>query len=260
VIKFCKCCGYDSFIKNGFDLNNNQRWKCKYCNKAFNKRNVLKKLNSNIAYKPVEKLTDFELYFLGFAIADGCVNRGKVQFTLNIKDKIQLDFFKNQFNCSNKISVYLSKSHNIYECWAAYKLSYFEEDLYHLGLMPRKTGNEMWLPYMESPHFVRGFFDGDGTIYTTSAKTKQHRLYYINRAEFTCSNNLFVENLNRYICKELNIDIRSINKKAKNNEGNFFIRFQGKYLLLFCEWLYKDSDGLRLERKYNKYLEIKNNG
>lgn len=258
MIKFCKCSGYDSFIKNGFDKFDEQRWKCKYCNKTFNKRNVIKKLNTNIAYKPVSKLDNFELYFLGFAVADGCVNKAKIQFTLNIKDKCQLELFKSKFDCTNKISVYLSKNHNVYECWATYKISYFEEDLYHLGLMPRKTGKEIWLPYMETSSFVRGFFDGDGTIYTTSARTKQGRLYFINRAEFTCSNEKFVIDLNNYICKQLNIKNRTINKKAANKQGNFFIRFQGKNLLKFCEWMYKDSDGLRLERKYQKYLEIKN--
>lgn len=258
MIKFCKCSGYDSFIKNGFDKYKEQRWKCKYCNKAFNKRNIIKKLDTDIAYKPVSELTNFELYFIGFALADGCVNKAKVQFTLNIKDKSQLEFFKQKFACTNKISVYLSKNHNVYECWAAYKISYFEEDLYHLGLIPRKTGKELWLPYMKSPHFVRGFFDGDGTIYTTSALTKASKLYYIHRLEFTCSNKNFIYCLNNYICEELPIENRSINRKAANKQSNYFIRFQGKYLLKFCEWLYRDSEGLRLERKYQKYLEIKN--
>lgn len=258
MIKFCKCSGRDSFIKNGFDKLGEQRWKCKYCSKAFNKRNVLKKLDTNIAYKNTTNLTNFELYFLGFALADGCLTKGKVQFCLNVKDVYQLELFKKEFNNPNKISIYESKNHGSMECWTSFKLSYFEEDLYHLGLIPRKTGKELWLPYMKSNHFVRGFFDGDGTIYTTSAYTKQGKLYYINRTEFTCSNIKFVEDLNNYISSEIEILPRTINYKAINKSGNYFIRYQGKLLLKFCAWLYKDSEGLRLERKYQKYLEILN--
>lgn len=258
ILKFCQCSGVDSFIKNGFDSKGEQRWKCKYCGKAFSKRNLAKKLPTNMCYKPVSELTPFELYFLGFAMADGCIRKRAVQFTLAQKDKCQLEFFKKELQSPNKISEYYSNANDTWEVWINFRIAYYEEDMYHLGLMPRKTGKETFLPYMKSNYFIRGFFDGDGTIYSTGAKTVAGKWHDIHRGEFVCSNEQFMIDINNFIADQLNIKPKTVNRKRGGQTGNYFIRYQGKQLMQFCEWLYKDSDNLRLERKYKKYLEIKN--
>lgn len=245
----CKCSGLNSYIKNGVDLNGLQRWKCKYCKKSYSTKNQLKPLCTNFAYIPVNKLSKDYLYALGFTIADGCLTKGRLQFTLKPIDIDQLYLLKRIFNFKNKISTY-NFSNGLSQVYTAFKASYFIEDLLHLGIMPRKTGKEIWLPYMENHHFVRGFFDGDGSVHIKTDKAKNHKAI---RTSFCCSNKKFISQLNNYISKELNIAPKTVYK----GKSAYKIVYNKSHSNLLCEWMYKNSEGLRLERKYNKYLEIK---
>jgi len=244
----CVCSGYDSYIKNGFDTTGKQRWKCKYCGKSSLRSNIFKPICTDIAYRNPDTFTKEEMYCLGFIQADGCVTKGKMQLTLKADDICRLELIKKIFNVTTNICEYELKDGR-QQAWMAFKMSYFIEDLYHLGLFPQKTGKEIWLPYMQNHQFIRGFFDGDGTIFTTGNGT-------IHRGGFTSASESFIENLNLYIATELEIKPKTINRSKKGKTGNYNIRYQGKQLLKFCHWLYQDSEGLRLERKYNKYLEI----
>ena len=98
-------------------------------------------------------------------------------------------------------------------------------------------------------HFVRGIFDGDGCI-TMSNSTPRYKQISIC---FSSSSN---QNWT-YLCEILdNIKVRYKIKKNVDKLGEssqLYIK-DSESIYNLCEFMYKDSEGIRLERKYNKYL------
>lgn len=244
---FCRCSGINSFIKNGFDKNNNQRYKCKYCNKSPSLK-ILKPFYTNVVYKNTIFLTNEELYCLGFLLADGCVKNNKIFMQLHLKDIEILYIIKRVFNLKNKISCGTRKDDRKY-CQISFNISYFQDDLYHLGLFPCKTGKETWISYMNSWHFIRGYFDGDGSICVNNQR--------VCLWSISCQNLLFIQNIFEFIKSNSNITSGKIYTYT-SNKSIPTLRFGKKDLLKFAPLLYKDSDNLRLTRKHNQFLDIKN--
>ena len=236
---FCTCSGVNSFIKNGFDKNGNQRYICKYCRKLKSNR-TLKPLPSDFAYKPYNELTNAELYCLGFILADGTIYKNRIQIQVQKYDESILHIIQNTFNTFGKIT------HSIYSDGRetksiSFRGAYFQDDLYHLGLFPNKTTKELWLPFMNSFHFLRGFLDGDGCI------------YYAKKEKFLkvswCGSVSILTGLMEFMFNSIGVK----KKKLYNHGAIKLIRYASKESLKICEALYKDSKGIRLERKYKKY-------
>ena len=112
-------------------------------------------------------------YVLGFLFADGSINKRQtdVVIGLAIKDKVILKFIREAMKSTRKFwyreghtdenghkhqkSVYLTVGSKI-----------IVNRLMELGMMPRKTYRDDPFPNVPDdmlPHFVRGYFDGDGT-------------------------------------------------------------------------------------------------
>lgn len=122
------------------------------------------------------------------------------------------------------------------------------DDLVKLGLKPRKSLS-LKFPEISNEYlnfFVRGYFDGDGSISTYITKgRKAYRL----RITFTCGSKQFLESLS----KRLNTVLRI---------GDKNIYFQHAYKLMYnkydslkiLDFMYKDLDKAPfLDRKYDKY-------
>jgi len=242
--RFCTACGTGSYIKNGFDALGKQRYICKYCKKSYSMKNKMKKLPTDVVYR--NTYTDAELYCLGYLYADGWVQKNRVGICLKKSDGYIIDLIKETFNLDTKITEIKRKDGREHR-QILFRLAYFAEDLLHLGFMPAKTGQEMWLPYMESPHFVRGFMDGDGSVFIIKGGL---------RTSFVSKSYTYLESLGRYIEILTGIIPKTIYDQGKS--GVHMMRYNGKQAVQLCDALYKDSDNLRLERKYNKYIEIKN--
>lgn len=100
-------------------------------------------------------------------MADGCIcNRKKSQPAIRIQlksdDEYILKRFKQELNSSNNISFYSKRKHSEFRIHSI-KMA---KDLSKYGIIPNKTGKEIFpidkIPYNMYPHFLRGFFDGDG--------------------------------------------------------------------------------------------------
>lgn len=198
---------------------------------------------------------EIDAYLLGFIYADGCitqkVNNKHYQLTINLskKDESHL-LILNKFlngkmrNLSCKIKGY----DKVYESVRLTKCDVLLiETLKKLGINPNKTYNfgdpQNNVPEHLIHHFIRGIFDGDGTI-----------CFY---------NNIYIsgfvgtdENLFNFIKLQLekkfnrNISLRLEKKKY------FRINLFGNPLCLnLYNYLYKDAT-LFLERKYNKFQNI----
>ncbi len=205
-------------------------------------------------------------YVLGYVAADGCItvskDRKKNPFTFNITsaEKRHLYRIRKVLNSEHKISKKTGGRKNV-----AFQIqirnSIIAEDLMKLGIFPRKTSNlkPITVPEKYSPDFVRGFFDGDGTVY----------IYNVNetpqvKAGFISASLLFLENINRRICDKCNIPLKNIHQFLPKKKNQKLIRYSIDFYIDDCEklagFMYGDNPALFLPRKrkiFEKWKSIK---
>lgn len=111
--------------------------------------------------------TSEKAYWLGYLMADGCVQEGKsgdLGLSIVSKDKEIPTKFKNYFNLPQKIYPKFTRGRKYYVLRIFSKI--LVNDLFRYGIVFRKTGKEQIknIPVKYHRHFIRGFFDGDGCI------------------------------------------------------------------------------------------------
>lgn len=124
--------------------------------------------------------TERKAYYLGWLMADGNVsihnNQYSIKIHINVDDRELIDNFVKDIDSKNSV---IERKQNkngkyYYSVYLSLTSRHMVESLMLLGVVPNKTGKEI-IPNIDSSlkrHFIRGFFDGDGTIYTTSGYTK----------------------------------------------------------------------------------------
>ena len=122
------------------------------------------------------------------------------------------------------------------------------ERLSELGCVPNKSLVLKFPDYLSDdmlPHFIRGYFDGDG--YIVDAKSGYYRINLTSTKDFCISVqnivfNLFGMNSHIYPASNKN-GITSVLTLSKKHD-----------IKTFLDWIYKDAE-LYLERKYKRYIE-----
>lgn len=183
--------------------------------------------------------TKEKAYLLGLWMADGCnVSNGNV-VSLALTDRELIDLGKKLLKYTGPI--YKSERTNCADiftlCISSQSLS---NSLSAQGCGFRKSLTMSFpskVPYAQMSHFVRGYFDGDGCIHRR--KQSDNFTIHILGSENFCRG---LQNM---------IPVKSfVHQRAKQR-----IWFLGIYnrrdVRIFCEWLYRDSDNLRLERKFD---------
>lgn len=157
-------------------------------------------------------------YVLGYFVADGCISvtHGRRQpYTINItsKDKSHLQKIRRVMDSEHKIS---RKTGNAQRS-VAYQLQVrnyaLARDLIKRGIKPRKTYNlePIKIPSKYFSDFIRGFFDGDGSVY----------IYTVNgvpqiKAGFISTSYPFLNHVNRLLCRFLDIPNKAIHIQEPN--------------------------------------------
>jgi len=193
--------------------------------------------------------TSDKAYWLGFLYADGYVIKKKSTYYsgILIKDLEHIELFKKCIKSEHIIKNATTKnnySFNIYN-------KKFSENLIKNGVIPNKT-KKICFPDIDNmmiSHFIRGFFDGDGSIIATK-KTLSFTI--------CCASKDFLESIRENLL--INVDI--------NSKLNIYERKDGLYNIITSsiedinkinKYLYNDSDELYLKRKKNKFDFIYDN-
>lgn len=164
-------------------------------------------------------------YVLGVITADGSLSikrirkDGSKQYSLDITNKkiSLLRKIRKIMQSQQKIGLKYN-GRNKEEKYYRIQIGHQEicKDLLNLGIKPRKTYEPFIIkvPQKYFPDFVRGFFDGDGTVY----------IYEVNgtpqiKASFRNTSLPFITRFNRQLCASLNIPVKAIHKEI-NKKGN----------------------------------------
>lgn len=208
--------------------------------------------------------SEHKAYWLGFIYADGSVRQAKGKgdnggwtLSMELKESDQyilktlcedLESDKNPRTYTTNINRKGWKGkHNAKVVFHSKQLC---QDLIRWGAIPNKTHKLKSLPNIPSNlirHFLRGYFDGDGTIYINS-KSKRIRTAFYGTHDF-------VDSIQTYLNQELEIKEKKVTdqKEAKVS----FISYSYRESLILCEWLYEGAT-VYLERKYVIYENNKN--
>src|SRR6478609_846753 len=171
--------------------------------------------------------TEKKAYFLGLILADGCVHKRRLTISLQEEDRYILEKFIRELKFTGNLYKIKPRNpnHKI-----QYNLTIVSEkiikDLNRLGIIERKS-LVVKFPKIDDNlivHFIRGVFDGDGSVFKTIRKTGREEV----KAEFVGSIP-FINELAKYIQKQ-DINVNGI--KLVNNNKNASIYFSSKESLL----------------------------
>ncbi len=134
--------------------------------------------------------TEQKSYWLGFIFADGCVIRRKYSYGdvtalrigLSIKDQSHLESFLRDINSTNAVNI----CNNETECRVSLQSEYIVSDLEKYGCVERKS-LKLRFPILKPQmirHFIRGYFDGDGSV---STQGKNLRMSIVGTGSFLSS-------------------------------------------------------------------------
>lgn len=201
-------------------------------------------------------------YWLGFFYADGCVRIRKIssesKLKLSIKDLEHLEKFKSAINGNNKIIIsnrIASLSLNTHK---------FTNNLINQGCQERKTHIIQFPKNLNSNlirHFIRGYFDGDGSI---SISKKQYKYKNIIKSEtkngfmlnFVSGSNDMLLSLANIISNNCKTKNRKI-YKYNNNKFGYIAWWTISDITAIYKYFYDDSF-IYLERKKKIFENIIN--
>lgn len=192
--------------------------------------------------------TEEKAYWAGFIAADGNIRKDflKMRIELNIQDYSHLEKFRKSIEGNNPIRESIRL--NNHSCYIDVNCKEFCLALNKLGITPKKSLtlkiNFDLIPKELRRHFIRGYFDGDGSINNYQRENKNYLEWEIS---FISSEKFLTQ-----ILEELD---KKRNFYSCGN--NFRICFKAKEDIKdILNYLYKDAT-IYMDRKIEKAKEFK---
>lgn len=188
---------------------------------------------------------EHKAYWLGFMISDGFVNKKEISFCLKKDDIEAIEKFRDDLKSNHPIK--FNKDGNPFITIVCKDLC---DSLYSYGLHNRKSWNfdinnvVTKIPKEYEHHFIRGLFDGDGSIryydYSYLKKTQFHFGY--TGLKNVCEYIKDKLNIKRELVHESNVTYTVVSRNHKNINDIY-------------NYLYKDAT-IYLSRKHETFLKI----
>ena len=208
---------------------------------------------------------EHKAYWLGFIAADGCVleptyqvskrtgkiirkEQGALQIGLQENDKTHLEKFQKD----------IEDTHNLYynKKMESITIKLFSNitcrDLQQYNIVPRKS---LVLKFPDNirkdllRHFIRGYFDGDGSIAFCKNKKGVISIGSIQVSFIGATS--FIIGLNEILQEKIQVNGKIIKEKNPMTSNLFFSSID--HTKKFLDFIYKDST-IYLDRKYERYL------
>ena len=198
--------------------------------------------------------TEEQAYWLGFLMADGNVYNGVLNITLCEQDKYHLEKFAKCIK--TEAPVRIAESYCDGKFYPTSRISVCNKelcnDLVMLGCIPGKTLSLKYPGYLFNDqrtlhkHFIRGYFDGDGSLTYINGNIKTRR------PSFSCGSLGFLESIAKIVESQIGI-APSVREDTEGNRHMMYIDNQDS-VRKFLDYLYKDAT-VWLFRNYETYLQ-----
>ena len=199
--------------------------------------------NVNISF--FEEWSQELAYIVGFFLADGhMADHSKVKhygIFFSVGDKDIVEKIANVCGYKNTVKKYIHKTTTLS---TMYKISISSKFVWkffeNLGFSHRKTFTTRipkQIPQELMHHFIRGVFDGDGSIFFRWKHYPQTNI---------AGSKLLIDDVSK-----IGIEHSSINNK---NNKTFVICYNGQKAIGFLNYIYKDAT-IYMDRKHKRYLK-----
>ena len=232
------------------------------------RREILKETINELFFDCID--TEEKAYMLGYYFADGTcsVKAGRITMSQTESDKYIIELFKKLSpytkiteakECVNKKTGYISKP----MLSISINSKHMVETLESYGIGSNKTydskTNFSFIPENLMIHFIRGYFDGDGTVCVTNGKkkiaNKNGEIKEYNYSNYTwqivCHNKEPLDAIKNFFEIKYGVYSNIIQEKRGNNYL-LLINRKNEFFKL-REILYKDA-AYFLQRKKDKYF------
>lgn len=195
---------------------------------------------------------EVKAYWLGFLFADGWINQRKGQdrlvLDLAVKDKNHLKKYKKALNFKGPVKDFTIKSgqwKGFIHTMVSITSQQLVNDLNKLGCTPRKSLTLKFPKIKKSliRHFIRGYFDGDGSVFISNEKHwRSGKISPVIHYRF-----IGTEDFLTIVKQEINLQGYLV--QPKNKDVAFELSYKrNKKVIPFYEYLYKDAT-IFLKRK-----------
>ena len=202
-------------------------------------------------------------YILGFLHSDGSnfPKKSTISLSLQEEDKDILEAIRKEINSEKPLEYldYSNKHDYGYSYKNQYRLIMFSkhmcEQLCDKGIVQNKSlviGFPSWLNAELLSHYIRGVYDGDGSIYKGYRNDNNIPITVTITATES-----FCKALKNICLKLLHINSGIYDASCHNGITKVFTLSGRNVCKTFLDWIYKDAE-LYLQRKYNRYCEYYN--
>lgn len=213
-------------------------------------------------------------YILGFFYADGCNqnNNGSksISFTQLEQDVDILDKIKDAMESNHKYCEMIQETNGKRKFRLQFYSQKLSDDLFNLGAVYNKSlilKFPTTLSEQLMPHFIRGYFDGDGCIWMGKPKIMEFndkkdpnkvKNRFIFNTKFTFTGNFdFINSLQDYLVTTLKFKKTKLNfSKAKETKHICTMEYSGKnQIKTLYDYMYTNAT-IFGNRKKTKFEEI----
>ncbi len=211
-------------------------------------------IRNNLDFTFFEKIDcEEKAYILGLLYADGWVRNYEVGIELRDYDLDILKKVKSSLNCLNKITPIIQKYNNkLKYCFRICSKKYCE-DLVKLGCVKNKSLKLQWPTNYQVPekylhHFIRGYFDGDGSV---SIYKNNIKVNFSGFVDFITSLRDYLSSINIVPSNKLNF--------GKDKVRRLFVMMEWsgkKNLQSLYKYMYSDATiyGIRKKKKFEEII------
>lgn len=194
-------------------------------------------------------------WLLGFYAADGYLPKTKgaknrVILSIQMSDKIILEKIKQELEYTGEIYTYHNKTMNKDFCSLSFTSSTIREQLESYGIVNNKTFIFNKIPNISDEYkidFIRGYFDGDGSIYFS----KPNRI----RMNFTSGNQYILYDIIDYLHHHYGFSKQNIHTSNRSKHPSYSCCYS-KQETIKLGHLFYDNDYLALPRKKQYFYDL----
>ena len=192
-------------------------------------------------------------WILGFIASDGTIrkDRNTIKIGLSIVDKEILERIKSELQIENDVKEY-TNSQGYECCQLEWTCENHKQDLAKYNIIPQKTFKLM--PPLELNRqyyldYIRGYFDGDGSVNTNGNNGIRFSICAANKEILEWIINIFAE---------YNIPKVNIYTRASSINSLYYFEYSTNSTKKIYNLLYNTNSTLFLKRKKVKYEELIN--